>query len=48
MGEYEETIKDIRETLGILPAFMKDLPREELVEDWHIWKHEEPEMSLHK
>ncbi|WP_406656773.1 hypothetical protein V7O62_13045 [Methanolobus sp. ZRKC2] len=48
MGAYEETIKDIRDTIGILPSFMKELPEDKLVEDWHIWKYEEPEMRLNK
>ena len=38
MGEYEKTLADIRNTFGILPKFMTELPHEELVEDWNYWK----------
>ena len=29
MGNYEETVRDIRETLGFVPGFMKALPRDD-------------------
>ena len=38
MGVYEETIKDIEATIGLVPGFMKALPKEVLVHDWQLWK----------
>jgi len=38
MGEYEDTLKDIKETLGIIPGFMKALSGDVLVKDWGLWK----------
>ncbi|NOQ48110.1 MAG: carboxymuconolactone decarboxylase family protein, partial [Methanococcoides sp.] len=38
MGEYEDTIKDIEESLGIVPGFMKALPKEALIQDWPLFK----------
>lgn len=38
MGEYEETLKDIEKTLGIVPGFMKALPKDVLVHDYPLWK----------
>ena len=38
MGNYEETLKDIEITLGIVPGFMKAIPAEVLVSDWPLMK----------
>lgn len=38
MGKYEETLKDIEETLGILPGFMKELPEMVLIHEWPLFK----------
>jgi AhpD family alkylhydroperoxidase len=38
MGEYEETLKDIEKTIGLVPGFMKALPKEALTHDWILWK----------
>ena len=45
MGEYEDTIKDIEETFGIVPGFMKALPQEVLIHDWPLWKKYSLEQS---
>ncbi len=38
MGAYENTLKDIKKTLGIVPGFMKALPKEVLVQEWPLFK----------
>ena len=38
MGEYEDTLNDIKATLGIVPDFMKALPEDVLVHDWPLFK----------
>lgn len=38
MGEYENTLEDIEETIGIVPGFMKALPKEVLVQEWPLFK----------
>ncbi|HVQ00181.1 MAG TPA: carboxymuconolactone decarboxylase family protein [Candidatus Thermoplasmatota archaeon] len=38
MEEYEETLKDIQNTIGVVPGFMKALPKEVLTHDWVLWK----------
>ncbi len=38
MGKYEDTLKDIEKTLGIVPGFMKALPKEVLVQEWPLFK----------
>ncbi len=38
MIEYEDTLKDIETTLGIVPGFMKALPADVLVRDWPLMK----------
>ena len=35
---YEETLKDIENTLGVIPAFMKTLPRDFLIREWPLFK----------
>src|SRR4030067_1399680 len=38
MGEYEDTLKDIEKSLGIVPGFMKALPQDALIHDWPLFK----------
>jgi AhpD family alkylhydroperoxidase len=38
MGEYEDTLKDIKNTIGIVPGFMEALPNDVLIHDWPLWK----------
>jgi len=38
MGEYEETLKDIKKNFGIVPGFMKAIPKDVLVRDWQLMK----------
>jgi hypothetical protein len=38
MRDYEDTLKDIKNTLGIIPNFCMSLPKEILIQDWRIWK----------
>lgn len=33
MGEYENTLKDIQKTLGMVPGFMKAIPKDVLIQD---------------
>ncbi len=38
MGEYEDTLKEIEQTFGLVPGFMKGIPPEQLVVEWPIMK----------
>lgn len=38
MGNYEETLKDIETSLGVVPDFMKALPADVLIADWPLMK----------
>jgi AhpD family alkylhydroperoxidase len=38
MVEYEDTLKDIQKSLGIVPGFMKALPEDVLIHDWPLFK----------
>jgi len=38
MSDIDNTLKDIKKTMGIVPGFMKALPDEALVHEWPIWK----------
>ncbi len=38
MGEYEDTLKDIEKSFGIVPGFMKGLPQNVLIHDWPLMK----------
>ncbi len=38
MGEYEDTLADIEKTIGLVPGFMKALPKEVLIHDYPLWK----------
>ena len=48
MGVYENTLKDIEKTMGIVPGFMKALPKDVLIQEWPLFKKynfEETEIS---
>jgi AhpD family alkylhydroperoxidase len=38
MGEYEDTLKDIEKNFGIVPGFMKAIPKDVLIKDWPLMK----------
>ena len=38
MGQYEDTLKDIEKSLGIVPGFMKAIPKDVLIQDWPLMK----------
>jgi AhpD family alkylhydroperoxidase len=38
MGEYDETLNDIKKTFGFVPGFMKGLPQDVLMHDWPLMK----------
>jgi hypothetical protein len=38
MGQYENTLQDIKKTLGIVPGFMKAIPKDVLIQDWPLMK----------
>jgi AhpD family alkylhydroperoxidase len=38
VGKYEDTLKDIETTLGIVPGFMKALAEDVLIQDWPLMK----------
>jgi AhpD family alkylhydroperoxidase len=38
LGKYEDTLEDIKQTLGIVPGFMKAIPKDVLVQDWPLMK----------
>lgn len=38
MSTYDNTLKDIEKTLGIVPGFMKAIPKDVLVHDWPLMK----------
>ncbi len=38
MDEYEKTVDDIKKTMGIVPGFMKALPKDALVSEWPMFK----------
>lgn len=42
MGEYEETLEEIRKTFGTVPEFMRIFPRDSLIQDWPSWKKDLP------
>jgi AhpD family alkylhydroperoxidase len=46
MNEYENTVKDIKASLGIVPGLMKALPKNVLVHEWPMWKKYTLEESL--
>jgi len=38
MGQYEDTLKDIEKSLGMVPGFMKAIPKDVLIQDWPLMK----------
>ncbi len=38
MTKYQDTLDDVKATLGILPGFMKAPPEEVLIHDWPLFK----------
>jgi AhpD family alkylhydroperoxidase len=38
MSEVDNTLKDIKKRMGIVPGFMRALPEEVLVHEWPTWK----------
>ncbi len=38
MKDYDDTVQDIKATLGFVPGFMKFLPEDVLVKDWPLLK----------
>ena len=38
MDDYEKTVDDIKKTMGIVPGFMKALPKDALVAEWPLFK----------
>ena len=38
MGKYEDTLEDVKQTFGIVPGFMKAIPKDVLVQDWPLMK----------
>jgi AhpD family alkylhydroperoxidase len=38
MGGYEDTLEDIKKTMGFVPDFFKALPEDVLVNDWELMK----------
>ncbi len=38
MGEYQDTLNDIKKAFGFVPGFMKAIPQDVLVKDWPLMK----------
>jgi AhpD family alkylhydroperoxidase len=38
MGDYEDTLGDIKKTMGFVPGFFKALPEDVLMNDWELMK----------
>lgn len=38
MGKYEDTLKDIETTIGLVPGFMKALANDVLIQEWPLFK----------
>jgi len=38
MGNYEDTLKDIEATIGLVPGFMKNLADDVLIKEWSLFK----------
>lgn len=43
---YDETVKEIENTFGMVPGFMKDVPKDTLVQMWPLFKKYELNESL--
>jgi AhpD family alkylhydroperoxidase len=46
VNDYDQTLKDIESSLGIVPGFMKALPQNVLIHEWPMWKKYTLEESL--
>ncbi len=46
MNDYERTLDDIKKTLGLVPGFMKGLPKNVLVAEWPMFKQYQIEESV--
>jgi alkylhydroperoxidase/carboxymuconolactone decarboxylase family protein YurZ len=46
MSDYKSTLKGIKNSLGIVPGFMKALPEDVLIYEWPMWKKYTLEESL--
>jgi AhpD family alkylhydroperoxidase len=38
MGEYEDTLKDIKMAFGFVPGFMTAIPKDVLIQEWPLMK----------
>ncbi len=38
LGEYDDTLRDIEKSFGIVPGFMKAIPKDVLIKDWPLMK----------
>jgi len=38
MGKYEDTLEDIKQTFGIIPGFMKAIPKDVVIQEWPLMK----------
>jgi AhpD family alkylhydroperoxidase len=38
MGKYEDTLKEIETTIGLVPGFMKALANDVLIQEWPLFK----------
>ncbi len=38
MDQYDNTLEDVKKTLGLVPGFMKALPKDVLVAEWPLFK----------
>jgi AhpD family alkylhydroperoxidase len=38
MGQYEDTLNDVKKSFGIIPGFIKALPQDVVIHDWPLMK----------
>ena len=38
MSQYEDILKEIETTLGVIPSYIATLPKDELIQEWAVWK----------
>ena len=38
MGKYEDTLKEIETTIGLVPCFMKALKEDVLIQEWPLFR----------
>ncbi len=46
MSDYDDTLNDIKATMGIVPGFMQALPEDVLVQEWPLFKKYTFEQSV--